>query len=146
MSKVEGVLHATVDLVLKRTDEHGTQILDVVDFKSGEREIDPIQEMACRTVVRHNIDRLGGPFDKIRSTTVYTSVGAVQSVFLDKEDVNERWRIIKEIVSAIHSGTNWQPIQSPLCPWCPYFTDGCSLAPSLVGARELADELDGVED
>jgi hypothetical protein len=139
------MLAAKVDLVMLRHDADGKPFLDVMDFKSGAGKVDSIQELACRIVVKNHAKSFGVSFDYVMSSTVRTGVESIRSVKLDDTDFQRGWRLITEIVAAIIDGTDWHPIRSPLCEWCPYFTEGCSIAPDLNGADELGDWLDGVE-
>jgi hypothetical protein len=138
------VLAAKVDLVMLRHDSDGKPFLDVMDFKSGSGKVDSIQEVACRIVVKSHAKNFGVPFGYIQNSTVQTGQSAIQSVTLDDHDFRRAWQQITQIVSALIDGVDWHPIRSPLCEWCSYFMDGCSIAPDPDGPDELGDWLDGV--
>ena len=142
------VLAAKVDLVLLRRDADGEPYLDVVDFKSGKSlKADPIQELAARIVVKQNAaSRFGVEFAYVQSTTVYLGACATRSVVLDRDECGRRWQEVKAIVAAIIAGANWHPNPSPLCEWCPFFNDCCSLTPGGDGIDELGGWLDGAAD
>jgi hypothetical protein len=141
------MLTARVDLLMLRHDADGKPFLDVMDFKGGAGSIDPLQELACRVVVSNHAKRVGFgvSFDYIQNSTVRTGVGEIRSVTLDDEDFRRGWQKITQIVSSIIEGTDWHPVRSPLCESCPYFMDGCSIAPDPDGPDELGDWLDGID-
>jgi len=138
------VLAAKVDLVMLRQDSDGKPFLDVMDFKSGSGNVEPIQELACRIVVKNHANSFGVAFDYIQNSTVRTRVGKIEPTILDDDDFRKGWRQITQIVSSLIEGSDWHPIRSPLCEWCPYYMDGCSIAPDGGGDDPLGDWLDGV--
>jgi PD-(D/E)XK nuclease superfamily len=140
-------LAARVDLVMLRDDDEGKPFLDVMDFKGGAGKDDLIQRLASRIVVKNHADEVGFgvPFDYIQNSTVLTGQGATRSVKLDLDDLRRGWELIKKIVGAIIDAADWHPIRSPLCEYCPYYIDGCSIAPDPDGPDELGEWLDGVD-
>ncbi|MDP9354732.1 MAG: PD-(D/E)XK nuclease family protein [Chloroflexota bacterium] len=141
------ILAAKVDLVLLRRDAEGQPYLDVVDFKSGASlKADAIQELAGLIVVNKNADRrFAIPYTYIQNTTVYVGAGAVRSEVLDDEECGRRWNQSKQVVKAIIEGSDWAPNPSPLCEWCPFFNNGCSLTVE-DGDDDLREWLDRVAD
>ncbi|MDP9469876.1 MAG: PD-(D/E)XK nuclease family protein [Chloroflexota bacterium] len=140
-------LAAKVDLVLLRHDADGQPFLDVVDFKSGTSlRADTIQELAGRIVVEQNAERrFGLPYAYVQTSTVYVGVGAVRSEVLDAEECGRRWSQTKQVVAAIVNGNDWEPNPSPMCEWCPFFNNGCSLTVE-DGDDDLGEWLDRVAD
>lgn len=140
-------LAAKVDLVLHRQDAHGLPYLDVVDFKGGASvRTDPLQELATRIVVKQNADRFNVDYSYIRSTTLFVSAGVTVSDVLSVEECGQRWAKMKEAVSGMLQGISWPANPSPLCEWCPFFNNGCSLAPKENTAEEVGAWLDGAAD
>jgi hypothetical protein len=139
------ILAAKVDLVMLCQDGEGKSFLDVIDFKSGAGRIDTIQEVACRIVVKHHGESFRVPFEYIRNTTILTGQETIRSVTLDGLDFRRGWQLISQIVNGIVEAKDWRPIRSPLCEWCPFFDNICSIAPKADGADELGDWLDGAE-
>ena len=123
------VLAVKVDAVLLRHDADGRVFLDIVDWKGGNGlRHDPIQELACRIAVQYNAKR---QFDVapayFQSTTVYVSAKAHRSVVIPPSEGLERWSELKQLVAGIVLAADWTPNPSPLCEWCPFFGNGCSL-------------------
>lgn len=123
------VLAVKVDAVLLRHDDDGRAFLDVVDWKGGTGLWhDPIQELACRIAIQYNAKRR---FDVdpafIQNTTVYVSARAHRSVVIPTSEGQQRWSDLKQLASGIVLAAEWAPNPSPLCEWCPYFGNGCSL-------------------
>ncbi len=52
---------------------------------------------------------------------------------------------MKEVAAAIIKGRDWAPNPSPLCEWCPFFYNGCSLTVQ-DGNDDLGKWLDGAAD
>ena len=140
-------LAAKVDLVLLRRDGAGRPYLDVVDHKSGRSlRPDPIEEIAARVVAKQNAKRLGVAFDYIQSTTLHLGARAARSDVLNGEECGRRWAEVKRAVAAILGGADWAPSPSPLCEWCPYFNNGCSVTPEGGEVEGLEEWLDGAAD
>ncbi len=131
------ILRAKVDRVLYHDDAG----LEHSDYKTGARaEVDAIQNVASRIIVRHNfVDE----YAYIRSSTVFLALHATRSEELTRAQVQETWREVKQLVNAILTGADWRPIRSPLCTWCPFFGNGCSLDPAEGEGDETADWLGG---
>jgi CRISPR/Cas system-associated exonuclease Cas4 (RecB family) len=123
------ILSAKPDLVLRRCDEDGLPIVDIVDFKSGKGRMDSIQEIVTRIVVEKNANRLRTQFNYIRNTTVKTGVPETASVVLEPEDYDYRWQHVKGLVKEILERDDFPPNKNALCRWCPYRINGCTLAP-----------------
>jgi hypothetical protein len=87
-------------------------------------------------VVARNAKRFHAPFNYIQNTTVRTGLAEVDSFVFEPEDYDYRWQHVKELVTEITHRYDWPPVKNGLCKWCPYFMDGCSIAPD---ADELAD-------
>jgi len=123
------VLAAKVDLVLLRHTPDGEPYLDVIDWKGGSKiRGDPIQELAARMVVKHNAARLhSGDYRFIQSTTVFLGAKTYRSTVIGAVDGPQRWGELKTIAAAIQTSSDWAPTPSPLCDWCPFFGNGCTL-------------------
>ncbi len=131
------ILRAKVDRVLHHPDGG----LEHTDYKTGrEQAIDPIQNVASRIVVRHNF---GGDYAYIRSSTMFLASLSTRSDDLTREQVQVTWREIKQTASAILSATEWPPVRSALCEWCPFYGSGCSLDPAAGEGDAMAEWLDG---
>jgi hypothetical protein len=141
------VLAAKVDLVVHHRDDDGQPSLDVIDFKSGASlKIDPIQELAARIVVKQNAVRFGVEYAAIRTTTIHLGAKVVRSEVLDADECRRRWSDVKGAAAAILTGTDWSPTPSPLCEWCPFFGNGCSIAGGDDDGGDLSTWLDSVAD
>jgi len=113
-------LRHRVDIVL----EHENGALEHRDWKGGKRaDVDLLQHVAARIVVRHAFP----DHPRILSSTVFLSHGVVQIDELTREQVCEEWRHMKKIARQIMTERTWHPVSNPLCPWCPYYQQGCSL-------------------
>ncbi len=138
-------LAAKVDLVMLKQDSTGQPYLDVVDYKGGASlRPDPMQELAARIVVKQNADRFRVTYDYIQSTTIFLGAGVTSSQVIEAAECGKRWTQLKQVVSAIAGSKSWEPNPSPLCEWCPFFGDGCSLTPNAVDTESLGAWLDGV--
>lgn len=138
-------LAAKVDLVMLRQDSTDRPFLDVVDYKGGASlRTDPMQELAARIVVKQNADRFRVAYDYIQSTTIFLGAGVISSQVIEADECGRRWTQLKQVVSAIVGSDSWEPNPSPLCEWCPFFGDGCTLTPNAVDSESLGVWLDGV--
>jgi hypothetical protein len=133
------LLRAKVDLVLAHSD--GT--LQHLDFKTGRVQRDPIQEVVARIVVAA---RYGEEHPTIQTTTLFLGEQHEETEVLTREECRETWQTIKRTVQAILTTTSWHPVASPLCAWCPYFDNGCTLTPAARETAPTAEWLDGVLD
>ncbi len=130
------ILRAKIDRVARYND----RIIEHSDYKTGSSTwIDPIQNIAARIVIGQHFR---GEYAAIRSSTVFLAGQAVRTEELTRERVQATWQTIKQIVSAILAGQNWQPVRSNLCSWCPYYDNGCSLCPAPAPVDELVEWLD----
>lgn len=131
------ILRVKVDRVLYHDDAG----LEHSDYKTGARqEVDPIQNVASRIVVRHNFH---DEYAYIRSSTLFLASRSTRSEELTREQVQETWREIKQIVNAILAVKAWPPKRSTLCEWCPFYGNGCSLDPVEGEGDAMAEWLDG---
>jgi hypothetical protein len=123
------ILAAKVDLVLLRQSADGATFIDVVDWKSGaSSKLDAVQELANRVIVQHNARRrLGVEPAFIQNTTMYFGTGAQRSIVIADEEGRQRWAALKQLAAGILRSVDWPPNPSPLCEWCPFFGNGCSL-------------------
>jgi len=123
------VLAVKVDALLLRHDADGRAFVDIVDWKGGTSlRHDAIQELACRIAVQYNAKRQFGVAPSyFQSTTVYVSAQAQRSVVIPTAEGLERWSDLKQLVTGIVLAGEWAPNPSPLCEWCPFFGNGCSL-------------------
>ncbi len=113
-------LRHRLDLIL----EHEDEVLEHRDWKGGTRaEVDILQHVAARIVVRNTFR----DHPRILSSTVFLSHGIVQIDELTRELVYEEWGHMKKIARQIMTERAWHPVSNPLCPWCPYYQQGCSL-------------------
>ena len=113
-------LRHRLDLIL----EHEDGALEHRDWKGGKRaDVDVLQHVAARIVVRHAFP----DHPRILSSTVFLSHGLVQIDDLTREQVCAEWRHMKQIAKQIMTERAWLPVSNPLCPWCPYYQQGCSL-------------------
>ena len=133
-------LAAKVDLVLECHDKEGRKYLDAIDFKTGGGlRVDPVQNVAVRLVVQKS---LGQGYDRIVTSTAFLGEEKVRSEVIDVETCRGTWKDIKKAVADIHSEQHWSPSPSPLCEWCPFRENGCSLDHD-DGNENLATWLDG---
>ncbi|MDQ3549339.1 MAG: PD-(D/E)XK nuclease family protein, partial [Chloroflexota bacterium] len=113
------VLRATVDLVV----EHPSGEIEHIDWKTGASTYpDMIQTITSRIVVGQAY-----PAQPIRTTTMYLAAGTTESGILTRDEVRETWENIKTIVTGIQRDQDWLPSSNPLCPYCPFYQNGCSL-------------------
>ena len=90
--------------------------------------------------MRHNFP---GDYAYIRSSTIFLAAQSTRSDVLTRDYVQETWREIKQVVSAILAAQEWSPTRSTLCEWCPFYGNGCSLDPTGGEGDALAEWLDG---
>ena len=142
------VLAAKNDLVLLRQDQERRAFLDVVDHKSGNgTKPDPIQALIARIVVKHNAPtRFDVAFEYVQNTTLFLGARQAHSKVIDANECAQWWDTIRGAARGILAGTEWPPNPSPLCEWCPFFGNGCSLAPGGEASDGLDDSLEGVAD
>ncbi len=123
------ILAAKVDAVLVRQSQDNGIVLDVVDWKGGAgNKLDAVQELASRIVVQRNARRrLGIEPAFIQNTTVFLGSGVQRSITIGYEEGRQRWAELKRLAAGILRTGDWPPTPSPLCEWCPFFGNGCSL-------------------
>jgi hypothetical protein len=56
----------------------------------------------------------------------------------------QRWSDLKQLVAGIVHAGDWTPNPSPLCEWCPFFGNGCSLGVQTSQTDEVTNWLDAV--
>jgi hypothetical protein len=140
------VLAAKVDAVLLRHDTDGRAFLDIVDWKGGNGlRHDPIQELVCRIAVQYNANRRFEVAPAyFQNTTVYVSAKAHRSVVIPPSEGQQRWAELKQLVAGMVLAGDWTPNPSPLCEWCPFFGNGCSLGGETGPTDEVSNWLDAV--
>jgi hypothetical protein len=131
------ILRAKVDRVLYHDDAG----LEHSDYKTGNGQwVDPIQNVALCIVVRHNFQDV---YKYVRSSTIFLGSRSTRSEELTRDQAHETWCEIKQLVKAIASTREWPPVRSPLCEWCPFYGNGCSLDPREGEGDAMAAWLDG---
>ena len=129
-------LRAIVDLVL----EHPDGSIEHLDWKTGTGyRIDPIQNVVSRIVV-------GQAFPKqphLLSSTAFLASETTRTDELAYDEVKAGWGTIKELAAAIMAEREFFPISNPLCPWCPFSGQGCSLFPASDAPDEMTEWLEG---
>jgi hypothetical protein len=131
------LFRAKVDLVLGHAD--GT--LEHVDFKGGRAKPDPIQEVLSRIVAGA---AYGERHPVVRTTTLFVAEQKRVSAVLERGACRETWATIRQAAAEIQAGAAWRPSPSPFCGTCPFFGNGCSVAPDENASDPIADWLDGI--
>lgn len=112
-------LKSRIDLIARYDDD----TVEHIDWKTGGTPIvDRIQNTSSRIVVGKALQH-----GHIRSTTSFLALGSNHSVVLTREDVRDTWEEIKDLAHHIIAGEDWEPVQNPLCPFCPYLDHGCPI-------------------
>ena len=116
-------LRHRVDLAL----EHEDGSVEHLDWKGGDGyRVDALQNVAARIVVgRAFPDR-----PRIRSSTAFLANEAARTDELTYDEVKADWGRIKELAGAIMAERDWLPVSNPLCPWCPFYGQGCPIYPA----------------
>ncbi len=112
-------LKSRIDLIARHDDE----TVEYIDWKTSNSPIvDRIQNIGSRIALGKALQD-----NRIRSTTSFLALGSSTSVTLTREDVRDTWEEIKDLASRIITGEDWEPVQNPLCPYCPYLDHGCPI-------------------
>jgi hypothetical protein len=130
------VLRAKVDLVVLQPD--GT--LEHIDFKTGGRKPNKIQDVISRIVVGNSYDAGSTP---IRTTTYFAGDQTSMTAILAQDECQETWQRIRNTITAIGNSDTWPAVPTPLCAWCPYFEIGCSLNVPTLDQLEMTSWLEG---
>ena len=64
------------------------------------------------------------------SSTVFLVHATLQIDELTREQVGAERRRMERLVIQIRAEQNWFPASIALCPWCPFYQQGCSLYPT----------------
>ena len=129
-------LRAKVDRVIRYQD--GT--LEHADYKTGSgTRIDPLQNVISRIVVGQ---QFRGELSLILSASIFLAGQSLRVDRLTREQVQETWREIKETARAIVEAKEWPASRSPLCAWCPFSSDGCSLYTPPEDGEQLTEWLE----
>jgi hypothetical protein len=108
---------------------------------------DAIQEAASRIVVKYNAKRCFGLDPAfIQNTTVYLGAAAHRSIVIERDEGLVLLAEIKRLAAGILKGSHWPPTPSPLCEWCPFFGNGCSLDAQEDGKSDIDDWQEGAAD
>ncbi len=129
-------LRHRVDLAL----EHPDGAIEHLDWKGGEGyRVDELQNAAARIVVgRAFPDR-----PRILSSTAFLANEAVRTDELTFDQVKTVWGRIKDLAAGMMAERDWLPVSNPLCPWCPFYGQGCPLYPADEGPDAMTDWLEG---
>ncbi len=115
-------IQSRVDLVLQRPDG----IVEHVDYKTGRKKADEIQEVMSRVVVRAMLTTTGITGAQLVTSTLYAKDGTLVSDQYDRDAYRHVWMDILDAVTAIRATTVWKPSPGPDCHWCD-FKDLCSI-------------------
>jgi hypothetical protein len=103
-----------VDLVVR----HGDGIVDHVDFKTGKRAGDPIQNIISRVTVQSHLDL---PSERLRTVNVLTASGEYQIVPSERTAHAGTWQIVLREIGRLACDQEWTPRPDPgTCRWCDY--------------------------
>jgi hypothetical protein len=131
------LLTSKVDLVI----EHGDDLVDHVDFKTGSQQGDPFQNLLSRITVKHAFDarrKLDGLPEldsaKLRTINLLTRDGTYLVYPADRNAHAATWQSIRQTISEIGRDTEWRPRPDP--PVCRF----CEFAPNCDAAELGEDE------
>jgi hypothetical protein len=116
------ILAAKVDVIYVDADGSLTHL----DWKTGTNgQVDDIQNNVTRLLVGVRYKRA-----PVHSSTAYLSSGMMHTSILDRDEVMDTWAKVQDIAHEIQTTKDWHPTRNPLCPWCRFYTDGCTLNPN----------------
>ena len=124
---------AKLDLVLLRTGLNGEPFIEVIDYKSGQN-LDQAQfpPVLSRFVLKRQIDqylqlKMEKRFGRVLFTEIYLSRSEVRRQEMTREKCDHDWDALLQVVSELLSDRDWVPSPSPMCEWCPYLGNPCTV-------------------
>ncbi|MGC4189757.1 MAG: PD-(D/E)XK nuclease family protein [Thermomicrobiales bacterium] len=117
------------DLVRWTADADGA-FLEVIDYKTGKRWPDEHVPVVARFVINAWLEREGQRAWTVpaRFTWVWLELGERDSVDLDPESCSASWRAVTSLVDRLFAETEWLPVPSMRCRWCPFHRVACHAA------------------
>lgn len=111
-------LTSRIDLVIQHDDAY-----EHIDWKTGRSRIgERLQNIASRITLGKALQD-----GRIQSTTTLLALGSSHTVAFTRHDVRDTWEEIKDLAQRIIADDDWEPVENPLCPYCPYRDQGCPL-------------------
>jgi putative RecB family exonuclease len=116
-------IKSRVDLIVKRREG----AVEHIDYKTGRRERDLVQEVMSRVVVGAMLRERGMDGAPIVTSTLFSKEGALVSETMDREQCAPVWDGIVTTIQEIRDATTWRPRPGPHCRWCDFAARHCSV-------------------
>lgn len=116
-------IQSRVDLIRKR----GDGMIEHIDYKTGRRERDLVQEVMSRVVVGAMLQERGLAEAPIVTSTLFSKDGALVGEHMDREQYQPIWHGIVTTIQEIRDATTWRPQPGPHCRWCDFAARHCSV-------------------
>lgn len=115
------------DLV-RRTADSDSDVLDVIDFKTGKRWTEEHVPVIARFVLNSWLEREGERAWNVPAqfTWVWLETGERDTVELDPESCTAPWQSVRTLVDRLFAETDWLPTPSLRCRWCPFHRIACA--------------------
>jgi hypothetical protein len=116
------------DLVLLRTDHHGEQFVEIIDYKTGTRRIDEIPPVVMRYVLKDLFRTIAPDPSTLRMTFTYLwlDFGTLDQIPLTLEYSTAAWDDVVQNIGRLMAEREWAAQPSYLCNFCPYNGDPCT--------------------
>ena len=118
---------ARPDVVVKREDDDGAPLIEIIDYKTGKVEPQPEPPVLMRFVVRDLLERHAGRASDahVRFTYLWLDAAERTRVDLSLEHCHDQWTGISRTLENLAGETAWQPRPSRFCRSCPYYQNAC---------------------
>lgn len=115
------------DLVLKRTDEDGTEYFQIIDWKTGAVWELPDVPIIMRFALREYLEQwVGEPNSaNVRFTWYWLEHDVRKDVDVSMELVTRSWPGIVEQMTSLALESEWNATPGAHCRYCPYYKNHC---------------------
>ena len=118
---------ARPDVVLKRMDDDGKPLIEIIDYKTGKIRPETIPPVMMRFVARQLLQEVTGDASAadVRFTYLWLDHAETTHIDLSVEYCNNVWGGLSRQLQALVTETDWPAKPSFLCNYCPYHKNIC---------------------
>ena len=120
-------LMARPDVVLQRTDEDGSSLVEIIDYKTGQIRPETDPPILMRFVAHDLLRKIFGDASvaTVRFTYLWLDHADRTHIDLSVDYCNDHWKTLTRRLHDLANETEWAAKPTWLCRYCPYHQNVC---------------------